>query len=314
MAVEFACPSCGNAMRVPDRLAGQAGRCNRCGAAVTVPEPSGGLPRAAPRSASRREGRWCLVLHEARGQELAGHADALAGPLGLSHADAREVLGACGGIVRVPRWADPDEALAAMADLGIGASLVELDRVLPLPDMERVRHITWDDAGLSAWSESPLHAVRCTWADVTAVVCGTVVEQHRAKLVTGRPAFRGTIFGPLWGTQTEPVTHESEQALADVVSRRPWFRVRLTPGFLEFDVLGDLQTSSAAWNLRALLKALVPRCRMARTNVPDEILALPASPAAAGHGHVQLPEFRSLREFDAHVHWFINAAAGAQRD
>lgn len=314
MAVEFACPSCGNAMRVPDRLAGHSGRCNRCGASVTVPDPSRDLPKAIPRAAGRREGRWCVVLHEAPGFDLARHADVLAGPLGLSHADASQVLDSCGGIVRVPRWADPDQALAAVVELGIGASLVELHRLLPLPDMERVRHLTWDDAGLAAWSESPLHAVRCTWADVMAVVCGTVVEQHRTKLVTGRPAFRGTVAGSLWGTETETVTHESEQVLADVVSRRPWFRVRLAPGFLDFDMLGDLRTRSGPWNLRALLKALVPRCRMARTNVPEEVLALPMSPAAAGHGHVQLPEFRSLREFDAHVHWSLNVAALARGD
>ena len=213
----------------------------------------------------------------------------------------------------MPRWADPDRALAALSELGIGAWLVELDRVLPLPDMERVRHITWDDAGLAAWSDTPLHAVRCTWADVTAVVCGAVVEQRQTTLVTGRPAFRGTVAGPLWGTETETVTRETEQVLADVVSRRPWFRVRLAPGFLEFDMLGDLRTGSGAWNLRALLKTLVSRCRMAQTNVPEEILALPISPAAAGHGHVQLPEFGSLREFDAHVHWLVNVTALAPR-
>lgn len=300
-------------MRVPDRLAGHSGRCNRCGATVTVPGPPGVARKAPPGPNGRREGRWCLVLHEPPGLELARHADALAGPLGLSHGDASQVLSACGGIVRVPRWADPDQALAALVELGIGASLVERDRVLPLPDMERVRHVTWDNVGLAAWSESPLHAVRCTWADVTAVACGTVVEPHQTRLVTGRPAFRGTVWGPLWGTETETVTRESEQALADVVSCRPWFRMRLVPGFLEFDMLGAFKTSSGAWNLRALLKALVPRCRMARTNVPDEILALPMSPAAAGYGQVRLPQFRSLREFDAHVHWLINVMALAHR-
>jgi predicted RNA-binding Zn-ribbon protein involved in translation (DUF1610 family) len=42
--IEFYCQSCGGAIKVPDSLAGQTGRCPSCGAAVTAPLPSAVSP------------------------------------------------------------------------------------------------------------------------------------------------------------------------------------------------------------------------------------------------------------------------------
>jgi len=37
----FVCPSCNNALRVPDKHAGLTGRCKKCGATITVPSTPG---------------------------------------------------------------------------------------------------------------------------------------------------------------------------------------------------------------------------------------------------------------------------------
>ncbi|HEY3269185.1 MAG TPA: hypothetical protein VGM37_19915 [Armatimonadota bacterium] len=51
MALQFACPACGQALSAPDAAAGQTGSCPFCGARITAPARAGeaaALPQAAP--------------------------------------------------------------------------------------------------------------------------------------------------------------------------------------------------------------------------------------------------------------------------
>lgn len=47
MPIKFACSSCKNVMTVDNKFAGKAGKCNKCGAAVTVPNSVAPAPGAA---------------------------------------------------------------------------------------------------------------------------------------------------------------------------------------------------------------------------------------------------------------------------
>lgn len=48
MPIDFSCPHCGQAIRVPDESAGRSGRCPKCKQPVTVPSPAASAASAPP--------------------------------------------------------------------------------------------------------------------------------------------------------------------------------------------------------------------------------------------------------------------------
>jgi len=320
MSIEFACPECGEQMRVPQAFGGTRGQCRGCRAMLTVPMPSSAGPPSPPPQAPlavdddvpfdmhgsdqpRGADRWCVVLMDAGTLRSPEHAPILAEPLGLSERDAVQVLAACSGLLYVPRWGSVDDTVNALGSLGIQGHAVRRRELWPLPDVVKARHISWDNEGFSAWAESEAHALRTAWSDVVAINLGDVAVERTKKSLDRTTVARLREHGiDLADTKKGKTRHRPDALMADVVTSQPWYRIRLMPAAVDFSVLGPHRTPSSPVNLKVLVGLLLPACHRAKSNLSglwSDIAGRPATEWPA-------PTYRSMTAFEAHTQWMLN--------
>jgi hypothetical protein len=120
MALHMPCPSCGKALRVPEKLAGQAAPCPNCKTLVRIPIP------VVPPSTVQRATKQIPPPACARTQPavspppLPARERDILGPLRASaQRGATIIRGALARVPFVPRWVLPSLAIAALI-VGVG--------------------------------------------------------------------------------------------------------------------------------------------------------------------------------------------------
>jgi len=258
-------------------------------------------------------GLTCFILTNLGAITAKEHGPLLAGPLGLSPADANMAIHKACGILYVPPSGSPEAVRGVLDGLEVAYRVRRVGDLAPLPDVRRARRLEWDDEVVQVFLDGSEGAAPLPWSGLVTIACGQVQEERTRTVVIeniadgfSHPSVMGTaaayqdVRRVKLAPKSERVVERHQDWIADLVWLTPPARIRLVCGFVDFSVLGEHRAPQGLVNLRTMLRCLTSRRPGIQTNLTPEDLA------DDGRLNWRPPVFPDAKAFGATTHWLVN--------